>query len=175
MKLTTFTKKANWVIGNKKMEANKLLPECFNVENYKEISFNAYILKNYSDNIGYQLQGDLTIKNSTRRINLDVDFGGVNKDRWGNKSVTFVINGKIDRVDWGPEWNTTLEAHGIKMNENIWVSCEVQLAKQPQLPYFYSFFYSIYTAHSNYLLKRRGRNEELESYHPLQVGPAPLY
>jgi polyisoprenoid-binding protein YceI len=52
------------------------------------------------------------------------------KDPWGNEKAVFNINGKINRKDWGLNWNATLEAGGVLVSEDVWISCEIQLAKQ---------------------------------------------
>ena len=102
----------------------------FDVENYKQIHF---IGKSYEkvDNDGsYELWGDLTIKDVTKEIKLDVEFGGVMKDPWGNEKAGFSINGKLNRKDFGLTWNAALEAGGVLVGDNVSISCEVQLVKQ---------------------------------------------
>ena len=102
----------------------------FDVENYKRIHF---IGKSYEkvDNDGsYELWGDLTIKDVTKEIKLDVEFGGVMKDPWGNEKAGFSINGKLNRKDFGLTWNAALEAGGVLVGDNVSISCEVQLVKQ---------------------------------------------
>ena len=101
----------------------------FDVENHKQITF---IGNNYEkvDEDSYTLYGDLTIKGITKQIKLDVEFGGVMKDPWGNEKAGFTINGKINRKDWGLNWNAALEAGGVLVGEEIKISCEVELQKQ---------------------------------------------
>jgi len=102
----------------------------FDVENFKQIHFigNTYEKVDYDGS--YTLYGDLTIKDITRQIKLDVEFGGVMKDPWGNEKAGFSINGKINRKDFGLVWNTTLEAGGVLVSDNVRISCEVELVKQ---------------------------------------------
>jgi polyisoprenoid-binding protein YceI len=76
------------------------------------------------------IYGNLTIKGIKKQIKLDVEFGGVMKDPWGNHKAAFTVNGKINRKDWGLNWNTALEAGGVLVSEDIYISCEVQLVKQ---------------------------------------------
>lgn len=101
----------------------------FDVENHKQITFigNTY---EKVDEDSYTLYGDLTIKGITKQIKLDVEFGGVMKDPWGNEKAGFTINGKINRKDWGLNWNAALEAGGVLVGEEIKISCEVELIKQ---------------------------------------------
>ncbi len=101
----------------------------FDVENFKEISFRANTYENVDKDGSYELHGDLTMKGITKRIKLDVEFGGVVKDPWGNQKAVFTINGKINRKDWGLTWNALLETGGIAVSEDVWINCEVQLVK----------------------------------------------
>jgi len=102
----------------------------FDVENHKQISFTGNTYENVDEDGSYTLYGDLTIKGITKQIKLDVEFGGVMKDPWGNEKAGFTINGKINRKDWGLNWNATLEAGGVLVSEDVRISCEVQLVKQ---------------------------------------------
>jgi polyisoprenoid-binding protein YceI len=83
----------------------------FDVENHKEITFSATSVKPQNDE-DYELTGILTIKGIAREISLDVEFGGINKDPWGNEKAGFSISGKISRKDWGLNWNAALETGG---------------------------------------------------------------
>ena len=101
----------------------------FDVENHKQISFVANTYEAVDNDGSYELYGDLTIKGITHRIKLDVEFGGVMTDPWGNKKAGFTINGKINRKDFGLNWNAALEAGGVLVSDEVRISCEVQLMK----------------------------------------------
>ena len=102
----------------------------FDVENHKQINFTGNTYEKVDDDGSYTLYGDLTIKGITKQIKLDVEFGGVMKDPWGNEKAGFTINGKINRKDWGLNWNAALEAGGVLVSDDVRISCEVQLVKQ---------------------------------------------
>ena len=101
----------------------------FDVENHKQINFVANTYEAVDNDGSYELYGDLTIKGITHRVKLDVEFGGVMTDPWGNKKAGFTINGKINRKDWGLNWNAALEAGGFLLSDDVHISCEVQLMK----------------------------------------------
>ncbi len=101
----------------------------FDVENHKQINFVANTYEAVDNDGSYELYGDLTIKGITHRVKLDVEFGGVVTDPWGNKKAGFTINGKINRKDWGLNWNAALEAGGVLVSDEVRISCEVQLMK----------------------------------------------
>ncbi|MEO6637758.1 MAG: YceI family protein [Ginsengibacter sp.] len=101
----------------------------FDVENYKEITFMGNSYEKVDDDGSYELYGDLTIKGITKQVKLDVEFGGVMKDPWGNEKAGFTINGKINRKDWGLVWNAALESGGVLVSEDVRISCELQLVR----------------------------------------------
>jgi polyisoprenoid-binding protein YceI len=101
----------------------------FDVENFKELTFTGKTLKKIDDEI-FQLTGDLTIKEISREITLDVEFGGINKDPWGNEKAGFSLNGKINRKEWGLTWNAALETGGVLVSDEVKLSAEVQFVKQ---------------------------------------------
>ena len=113
--------------GDEKRDAHLRSADFFDVENFKEINFTANTYKNADKNGSYELYGDLTIKGIKKQIKLDVEFGGVVKDPWKNHKAVFSINGKINRKDWGLNWNTALETGGVLVSEAVWINCEVQL------------------------------------------------
>jgi polyisoprenoid-binding protein YceI len=102
----------------------------FDADNFKHLRF-VGTKSEKKDDDSYTLHGDLTIKNITKPIKLDVEFGGVMKDPWGNEKAGFSINGKINRKDWDLNWNAALEAGGVLVGEEVKISAEVQLVKQP--------------------------------------------
>lgn len=79
---------------------------------------------------GSTLAGDLTIKGITQPVTLDVEFGGVATDPWGNEKAAFEASGEIDRTQWGLTWNANLEKGGVLVSEKIKLVIDVQLAKQ---------------------------------------------
>lgn len=101
----------------------------FDVENYKEILFTSTSFEKVDDE-NYKLLGNLTIKGVTNPVTLDVEFGGTAQDPYGNEKAAFSINGKINRKDWGLNWNAALETGGILVGEEVKIGAEVQFVKQ---------------------------------------------
>jgi polyisoprenoid-binding protein YceI len=116
---------------DEKRDAHMRSGDFFDVDNYKEIRFTGNSYEKVDDDT-YILWGDLTIKDITKKIKLGVEFAGVMKDPWGNEKAGFVINGKINRKDWGLNWNAALEAGGVLVSDTVNISCEVQLVKAPE-------------------------------------------
>lgn len=101
----------------------------FDVENHKEILFESSAFKKVDDD-NYKLIGQLTIKGVSNQVSLDVEFGGINTDPWGHEKAGFSLNGKINRKDWGLNWNAALETGGVLVSDEVKISAEVQFVKQ---------------------------------------------
>ena len=101
----------------------------FDVENHPTLSFVGTSFKKVDDD-NYKLVGSLTIKGISKEVKFDVEFGGINKDPWGNEKAGFSLTGKINRKDWGLNWNAALETGGVLVSEEVKISAEVQFVKQ---------------------------------------------
>lgn len=98
-------------------------------EKYPQITFrNARVLS--QDGAKFQVAGDLTIKNVTREVVLDVELDGVAKDPWGNEKLAVTASTEIDREDFGMTWNVALETGGVLVSKKIRIEIEAQAAKQ---------------------------------------------
>ena len=100
----------------------------FDADNHAMLSFNG----NASGKAGedFKLKGTLTIKGVSKEIELDVEFGGINKDPWGNEKAGFSVSGKISRKDWGLNWNAALESGGVLVSDEVRINSEIQLVKK---------------------------------------------
>jgi polyisoprenoid-binding protein YceI len=100
----------------------------FDVGNYPKITFIGSGLKDLGDDM-YELTGNLVIKGVTKKVVLPVEFGGLMTDPWGNVKAGFSIGGKINRKEWGLNWNAALEAGGVLLSDEVKIICDVQLVK----------------------------------------------
>ena len=116
--------------GNSQRDQHLKSPDFFDISNFPQLKFNATELKKVNGNESYQLTGDLTIKNITKSIVLNVEFGGIAVDPYGNTKAGFSIDGKINRKDFGLAWNAFTEAGGIVVADEVKIICEIQLIKQ---------------------------------------------
>jgi len=101
----------------------------FDAAKYKNITFKGKNLKKI-DGKNYKLVGNLTIKDVTREVELDVVFNGIVIDPWGNTKAGFKLNGVINRFDYGLKWNTLTEAGGLVVGEEVAIEVKFELAKQ---------------------------------------------
>ena len=75
----------------------------------------------------YKLVGDLTIRDQTREVNLEVEETGRGKDPWGNARIGFVARTQISRSEWGLKWNQALEAGGVLVSDKVDIEIEAQV------------------------------------------------
>ena len=67
---------------------------------------------------------------TTKNIKLDVEFGGIMKDPYGNTKAGFTVTGKIKRKEFGLEWNAVAEAGGVVVGDEVRINREIQLVEQ---------------------------------------------
>jgi len=79
-----------------------------------------------------RITGDLTIRDVTRPVVLDVEYYGLATSPWGTTSAGLCATTKIDRKEWGLTWNQALEAGGWLVGDQINIEIEVELIKVPE-------------------------------------------
>ncbi len=104
-------------------------PDFFDAAQFPAIKFESVSMTKKSDD-EYKLNGNLTIKDVTKPVSLDVNFGGIGKDPYGNTKAGFSIEGKINRKDFGLTWNAALETGGVMVGDELKIHSEIQLALQ---------------------------------------------
>jgi len=78
----------------------------------------------------YTLTGGLTIRDITKTVELDVEYGGTMTDPYGQVKSGFEINGKINRKDFGLTWGAVTEAGGVVVSDEVKLHLSVQMIKQ---------------------------------------------
>lgn len=103
-------------------------PDFFDAEKYPKITFTSTSFTKDGDD--YKLNGNLTIKDVTKPVSLNVEYGGSAGDFYGNTKAGFEVTGKINRKDFGLTWDGVTEAGSIVVGEEIKLIINVQFAKQ---------------------------------------------
>jgi polyisoprenoid-binding protein YceI len=103
--------------------------EFFDVQNFPTLTFKGNKFRKVSED-AYKLTGLLEIRGVSKEVELDVEFGGINKDPWGNQKAGFSVSGKINRKDFGLNWNAALETGGVLVSDEVRIAAEVQFVKQ---------------------------------------------
>lgn len=115
--------------NNEQRDTHLKSADFFDVEKHDEIRF---VGKSY-ENVGgndYKLHGDLTIRDVTKPVTVDVEFGGTVVDPYGQHKAGFTVNGKISRKEFGLTWNAVTEAGSVVVSDEIKLQAEIQLVKQ---------------------------------------------
>jgi polyisoprenoid-binding protein YceI len=106
-------------------------PDFLNAEQYPYLTFKSTRIEQTSPNSG-RIYGDLTIRDVTREVVLDVDYAGKVQSPFGTESAGFSATTKINRRKWGLEWNVALETGGVLVGEEIKIFIELELIKQTE-------------------------------------------
>ena len=101
----------------------------FYAEEHPKLVFNSTSFKKTGDD-SYKLTGDLTIRGTTKQIELDVEHGGTVEDPYGQTKAGFEINGTINRKEFGLEWNGITEAGNVVVGDKVKLQLNVQFVEQ---------------------------------------------
>lgn len=100
----------------------------FNAEEHGQLTFEG---RKYENNGGEaQLHGDLTIRGITKPVTVNVEFGGMVVDPYGQTKAGFTVSGKISRKEFGLTWSAVTEAGQVVVSDEIKIHAEIQLVKQ---------------------------------------------
>lgn len=114
--------------NNAQRDTHLKSPDFFDAANHSKLTFEGKRYQKSGDT--YKLHGDLTIRSTTKPIVLEVEFGGIVKDPYGQTKAGFTVTGKIRRKEFGLVWDAITEAGQVVVSDEIRILCEVQLIKQ---------------------------------------------
>ena len=101
----------------------------FNAEKFPKMTFTSTSFKKTSGN-NYVLEGNLTIRDVTRKVKFAVTYGGTAKDPYGNIKSGFKATTKISRKSYNLLWNTLTEMGGAVVGDEVTLNLNVELAQQ---------------------------------------------
>ncbi|SHF45113.1 Polyisoprenoid-binding protein YceI [Salegentibacter echinorum] len=96
----------------------------FNAEKHPHLTFES---KSFD---GEKMVGDMTIKDVTKEVTLDVDFNGIADDQYGQTKAGFEATGKINRKDFGLNWSAVTEAGNVVVSDKVKLVANLQFTKQ---------------------------------------------
>src|SRR5438874_7361057 len=103
-------------------------PDCLDVERFPAIIFKSTRIERATHD-QYRMAGDLTIKDVTRPVSLEVVYSGQAKDPMGNMHAGFSAYTTINGKDWGLSWNVALETGGLLVGDQIKIALEIEALK----------------------------------------------
>ena len=98
----------------------------FDVEHYPYITFKSKRVIMHDEHHG-QLVGNLTIRNITREVVLEGEYSGVTQSPWNTYSAGFSLRAKVNRKDWGLNWNMVLAGGGLLASDEITLIIDLEL------------------------------------------------
>jgi polyisoprenoid-binding protein YceI len=100
----------------------------FNAEKFPKMTFKSTSFKKGKGNT-YVMEGDLTIRDVTKKMKFDVVYGGTTKDPWGNIKAGFKTTGTISRKAFNLIWNTLTEAGGAVVGDEVAITLKLEYAQ----------------------------------------------
>ena len=110
-------------------DAHLASPDFFDAEQYPYLTFKSKRVEQTDANHG-RILGDLTIRDVTKEVVLEVEYAGQAKSPWGTISAGFSAHTTISRKDWGLTWNQSLETGGVLVGDEIKIAIEIEVVKQ---------------------------------------------
>ena len=100
----------------------------FNAEAYPKMTFRSTGISGKDED--WTLEGDLTIRDVTRPVSFEVEFEGRGPDAWGGERAGFSAKTKINRRDFGVNWNGVIEAGGVVVSDTVRIALNIELVRQ---------------------------------------------
>lgn len=125
----SFTADVNSIsTNNEQRDAHLRTGDFFDAENHSQLSFVSGRLEKI-DGEHYKLYGTLTMRGVSKNVVLDVEFGGMIQDPWGNARVGFTVTGKINRKDYGVSFSMVSETGGVLLGEDVSIQVQTEFVK----------------------------------------------
>lgn len=101
------------------------------VESYPTLTFRSTRVEGLTLEPGseFRVVGDLTIRGVTKEVVLDAEYGGTGGDPWGGERIAFSASTKVDRREFGLEWNQPLDKGGVLVGNEVTIDIEAQAVK----------------------------------------------
>jgi len=116
---------------DEKRDAHLRSPDFLHADKFPYLAFRSKRVE-VLDSTHARLTGDLTIRDITKEVVLDVEYAGQVKNPWGAVSAGFSGRTKLNRKDWNLAWNVALEAGGWLVGDEVTIDVEVELIKQEE-------------------------------------------
>ncbi len=113
---------------NEQRDGHLKSPDFFDAANHPQLKFEGTKLEKVDDE-SYKLHGNLTIRETTKPVTFDVEYGGTIVDPWSATRAGFTINGKVNRKEYGLQWQALTEAGGLVVGDDVKIHANVEFVK----------------------------------------------
>jgi len=117
--------------GDPQRDVHLRSPEFLDVERFPELRFRSTGVRPGADD-RWQVSGDLTIRDVTRPVTLEVEFCGVATDPWANLREAFLASTEINRDDFDVSWNQTLEGGGFLVGKGVRIELDIEAVREAE-------------------------------------------
>jgi polyisoprenoid-binding protein YceI len=114
--------------NNEQRDGHLKSDDFFAADKFPKISFTSTEMQKLSDD-EYKLSGNITVRDVTKPITFNVEYGGTQTDPYGNVKSGFTLAGKISRKEFGLNWNAVTEAGGVVVSDEVKLQAEIQMVK----------------------------------------------
>ena len=115
--------------NNEQRDMHLKAGDFFDAEKYPSVIFEGERMEKTSED-EFKLYGIITVRGVSRKLVLNVEFGGITQDPWGNTRTGFSVTGKINRMDFGISFGTVSETGGLLLSDEVKINANVQFVKQ---------------------------------------------
>jgi polyisoprenoid-binding protein YceI len=122
---------ASVTTDNEQRDQHLLTSDFFEVDKHPKMTFTTTAFRPTGGG-GFELEGDLSIKGTTKPVTLRGEFLGWGKDAWGNDRLFAEARTRVNREEWGLLWNMAVELTGFLVATDVDLEIQVQAAKSPE-------------------------------------------
>jgi polyisoprenoid-binding protein YceI len=123
--VTVVMKAASIDTGEAERDRHLRSPDFLDVDRYPDIRFVSREVKAASGD-RWQLEGDLTVRNVTKPVTVDVEFCGTALDPWGQLRAAFLASTEINREEFDVTWNRALESGGFLVGKGVRIEADIE-------------------------------------------------
>jgi len=116
--------------GDPRRDDHLRSPDFFDAEKYPTITFRSTRVEALTSD-SWAVTGDLTVRDVSRPVTLQVDFDGAGASPFGDERIAFSAATEVDREDWGLNWNVALETGGVLVGKKVRIELNVQAVAAP--------------------------------------------
>lgn len=120
---------ASFTSGNPQRDGHVTSADFLDVEHFPTLTFSATEVRRTGDDT-FVMVGDLTIRGTTRRVEIAAELNGVDRDPFGNERIGFEGTTVISRKDFGLTWNVALETGGVLVSDKVKIELDVSAIRQ---------------------------------------------
>lgn len=115
--------------ANEQRDSHLRTNDFFDAPKYPQITFASSDIEKVDDE-NYKLTGDLTIKDVTKPVTIDIEYTGASVDPYGNQRVGFEGSAVINRRDFNVNFNAALETGGVLVSDKVTLEFDISAIKQ---------------------------------------------